>query len=89
MAGNVWQWTRSLWGKDRTEPSFKYPYDAADGREDLEAPDSIRRVLRGGAFYNDTWGVRCAYRNRYDPGNFNWHYGFRVVLVSPGFPSGL
>jgi formylglycine-generating enzyme required for sulfatase activity len=89
MAGNVWQWTRSLWGKDWQKPSFKYPYDPADGREDLDAPDSIFRVLRGGAFYYDTRSVRCAYRYGLDPNLFYWDGGFRVVLVSPGFPSGL
>ena len=42
MAGNVWEWTRS-----HHKP---YPYDPADGREALDAPDSVLRVLRGGAF---------------------------------------
>jgi formylglycine-generating enzyme required for sulfatase activity len=40
MAGNVWEWTRSLY-KD-------YPYDSGDGRESLEGSDP--RVVRGGAF---------------------------------------
>ncbi|MDP6359904.1 MAG: SUMF1/EgtB/PvdO family nonheme iron enzyme, partial [Planctomycetota bacterium] len=35
MAGNVWEWTRSLWGEDLAEPAFKYPYDPKDGRENL------------------------------------------------------
>ena len=35
MAGNVWEWTGSLWGKDVGEPAFGYPYHAKDGREDL------------------------------------------------------
>lgn len=26
MAGNVWEWTRSLWGEKRGEPEYKYPY---------------------------------------------------------------
>ncbi|WP_143309412.1 SUMF1/EgtB/PvdO family nonheme iron enzyme, partial [Candidatus Entotheonella palauensis] len=51
MAGNVWEWTRSLWGEDGGQPSFVYPYDVADGREDLLAPDGVLRVLRGGAFH--------------------------------------
>ena len=39
MAGNVWEWTSSLWGKDVMNPEYKYPYDPADGRENLEAGD--------------------------------------------------
>jgi len=46
MAGNVWEWTRSLWGEDWEEPSFKYPYDPDDGREDLEAPGTVLRGWR-------------------------------------------
>jgi formylglycine-generating enzyme required for sulfatase activity len=26
LSGNVWEWTRSLWGRD-SEPQFRYPYD--------------------------------------------------------------
>lgn len=62
MAGNVWEWTCSLWGEDLYNPTFKYPYDPNDGREDLSAPDEIRRVLRGGAFWAGHQYVRCAAR---------------------------
>jgi len=51
MAGNVWEWTRTLWGKDSGESVFKYPYNTTDGREDLEAGGSVLRVVRGGSFY--------------------------------------
>ena len=44
VAGNVWEWTSSLWGTDVSKPEFGYPYDAKDGRENLNAPD---KVLRG------------------------------------------
>jgi formylglycine-generating enzyme required for sulfatase activity len=81
MAGNVWEWTRSLWGRDPNEPSFKYPYDPADGREDLDAPDGILRVLRGGAFFSDRWLVRCAYRHGDGPDFFYGNFGFRVVVA--------
>jgi len=50
MAGNVWEWTRSLWGEDYSEPEFKYPYDPGDGRENLEASDDVDRVLCGGSW---------------------------------------
>jgi serine/threonine-protein kinase len=73
MAGNVWEWTRSL--------KRDYPYDLGDGREDLEISD--RHVLRGGAFYNDERDVRCACR-RWSGPNARYNYiGFRVVCGVP------
>ena len=83
VAGNVWEWTSSLLGKESDKPEFGYPYDAKDGRENLSAPDTIRRTLRGGSFRNDAQSVRCACRLRRDPGLRRGLYGFRVV--SPGF----
>jgi formylglycine-generating enzyme required for sulfatase activity len=82
MAGNVWEWTRSLWGEDWQEPDSDYPYDSEDGREDLEAGDDARRVLRGGAFNYDARLVRCAFRYLRRPHLRDDNYGFRVV-VSP------
>jgi formylglycine-generating enzyme required for sulfatase activity len=73
MAGNVWEWTRSLW-RD-------YPYDSGDGREDLEA--GSRRVVRGGAFLDITWVVRCAFRGFSDPYSRVGSIGFRVVCGVP------
>jgi formylglycine-generating enzyme required for sulfatase activity len=82
MAGNVWEWTRSLWGKDFSNPEFKYPYNPEDRRrEDSEAPDEVRRVLRGGAFCNDRRLMRCACRGRGRPGYHGWNFGFRVVVL--------
>ena len=75
MAGNVWEWTLSVYKG--------YPYDPEDGREDLEAEGL--RVLRGGAFRYSRRLGRCASRVGIDPYRRYWHYGFRVV-VSPGSP---
>ena len=70
MAGNVWEWTRSLFGP--------YSDDPRDDREDPEAAGP--RVLRGGSFYYSSRSVRCAYRSSHDPLNRAWDIGFRVVL---------
>jgi formylglycine-generating enzyme required for sulfatase activity len=86
MAGNVDEWTSSLWGEDWQEPEFKYPYDPSDGRENLEAGDRVRRVLRGGAFYNNERNTRCSYRYRNFPDYRYVVYGFRVV-AAPSPPS--
>jgi formylglycine-generating enzyme required for sulfatase activity len=79
MSGNVGEWTISLWGKE-DKPKFIYPYYARDGREDLQADDNYRRVLRGGAFFDDRDNTRCAARGRLWPDVRNWGNGFRVVV---------
>ena len=64
MAGNVWEWTRSLWGKDPFMPSFGYPYKPRDTkRENLEASDAVMRVMRGGSFNDRADSLRAACRD--------------------------
>jgi formylglycine-generating enzyme required for sulfatase activity len=67
MAGNVWEWVGSLY-----KP---YPYSAIDGREDLTAGDA--RVLRGGAWYDNSNDVRSANRYGFDPTDTYVNFGFR------------
>ena len=83
VAGNVWEWTSSLWGTDSSKPEFGYPYDAKDGRENQSAPDTVLRALRGGSFGDGAQYVRCAYRGWSHPTPRNDDFGFRVV--SPAF----
>jgi formylglycine-generating enzyme required for sulfatase activity len=79
LSGNLWEWTRSLWGKEGGEPDFGYPYQPQDGRED-ESSDHLR-VLRGGAFYLDRRNARCSFRYRLAP-DFRLNLvGFRVVVL--------
>ena len=89
MAGNVWEWTRSLYGKEINKPDFGYAYDPADGRENSGAAAEIRRVLRGGS-----WGsglperLRCSYRSGGAPGLRGQYFGFRCVVVVGGSAPG-
>jgi S1-C subfamily serine protease len=53
MAGNVWEWTSSLYAS--------YPYDPNDGRENPDSTDS--RILRGGSWYNAGDILRVSGRN--------------------------
>lgn len=80
MAGNVWEWTRSLWGKDVMEPTFKYPYEVLAEREDLDAPDDVLRVVRGGSWGFPAFFLRCAFRDGLLPVLRSYYLGFRVVL---------
>jgi formylglycine-generating enzyme required for sulfatase activity len=69
MAGNVWEWTSSLY-----KP---YPYDATDGREDMAS--SGNRVLRGGSWFNLDDYVRSAYRANDAPDGIDNSVGFRCA----------
>jgi formylglycine-generating enzyme required for sulfatase activity len=88
MAGNVWEWTRSLWGPwdgesiSSAKLQFGYPYDREDGRENLDADDKWLRVMRGGSCFLDRDFARCAFRLWYPPSDRSYFDGFRVV-VSP------
>ncbi|MDS4022048.1 MAG: SUMF1/EgtB/PvdO family nonheme iron enzyme [Candidatus Competibacter sp.] len=83
LSGNVWEWTRSLWGEDFSKPEFAYPYDPDDPkRENLAAGNDVLRVLRGGSWDLARDDARCAYRLRYRPGDRFGLSGFRVVLCS-------
>ncbi|TMQ75532.1 NACHT domain-containing protein [Candidatus Accumulibacter phosphatis] len=83
MAGNVWEWTRSLWGTEGWQPAFVYPYDARDRqREDLNAPDDVWRVVRGGSWYvhRDTPAAPPASGFTLASGMTIWVFGWCCVL---------
>ncbi len=72
MAGNVWEWTSSL---------FKpYPYVATDGREDPASGE--RRVARGGSFTGEPHIAHAAYRFRPYPGFGHVYLGFRCARTA-------
>lgn len=71
MAGNVWEWTHSLFEK--------YPYRADDGREDEQK--SGNRVLRGGSFGLTLRDERCAGRYRSVIDYSIDDLGFRVCIA--------
>jgi formylglycine-generating enzyme required for sulfatase activity len=63
LSGNVWEWTRSLFG----------------GGKDLAIGSDKPRVLRGGAWDFSFNYARCSYRSRPEPDYQYWDIGFRVV----------
>ena len=71
LAGNVWEWTLSLFKE--------YPYRPEDGREDLQADGN--RALRGGSWDSDQRIARVSYRYSPHPDYFNYYVGFRLVVA--------
>ncbi len=71
MSGNVWERTQDCWNES-------YTGAPTDGTAWLSG-DCGRRVVRGGSWYDDTSGLRSAYRLRRGTGRGNT-VGFRLLL---------
>ncbi|HEY60308.1 MAG TPA: SUMF1/EgtB/PvdO family nonheme iron enzyme [Anaerolineae bacterium] len=81
MYGNVWEWTRSLWGEDEYIVRYKYPYDPYDGRENLMPGElNLLRVLRGASYNNYRRYARCTTRRSPLPVLRTSICGFRIAL---------
>jgi formylglycine-generating enzyme required for sulfatase activity len=76
MSGNVWEWTRSVWG------SYPYPSNevGVTERECLEVREGVRRVRRGGAFFSSPRSARCAVRLGSGSYPHGGGMGCRIVL---------
>jgi gamma-glutamyl hercynylcysteine S-oxide synthase len=83
MAGNVWEWTLSLWQLwDQKRPVAIINFNLGDGRENLKTGRGALRVLRGGSFSNDLSFARCAYRSKLGP-DYTWYDGgFRIAVAA-------
>ncbi len=73
MAGNVWEWTGSLF--------LRYPNSVSAAPEDPTTLEN--RALRGGSWSDDSRTARAAYRVGSRPGNFLKSLGFRLVRAAP------
>ena len=80
MHGNTFEWCRD-WYHARlpggTDPDLR---DARDTAQRSEHGD-ISRVRRGGAWSDDGWPCRSAFRVRFEPERRYDHIGFRIVIV--------
>lgn len=79
LSGNVWEWTRSLWG------DYPYPEDAEgrSQREALQSVDNTPCVVRGGAFSEHPQDVCCAARLGYSERYVLTNVGFCVCVFTP------
>ena len=80
MHGNTFEWCRD-WYHARlpggTDPDLYAARDSAARNRD----GSISRARRGGAWTDDGWACRAAFRVRFEPERRYDHIGFRVVAV--------
>jgi formylglycine-generating enzyme required for sulfatase activity len=75
MAGNLWEWTSTIYDQTR----FPYPYLPTDGREDADDLASFR-AIRGGSLDNPEGFLRTASRKEKHPTQEWYGYvGFRCV----------
>jgi formylglycine-generating enzyme required for sulfatase activity len=82
LCGNVWEWTRSLWGNDPNQPEFGYPYQVEDGREQIVQDETLElRTLRGASCNNYQRYARCATRRAPIPVYHSSLRGFRLAIV--------
>jgi formylglycine-generating enzyme required for sulfatase activity len=79
MAGNVWEWTRSI-GEKNYASMFGYPYRFDDGREDESGQAGFKYVLRGGSFKSNQQEIRSANRICFESSIAESDFGFRVVI---------
>jgi formylglycine-generating enzyme required for sulfatase activity len=73
ISGNVWEWCVTEWQENYKEYLKK---------ENNNTEGSDARVLRGGAYIDYDWRVRCTYRRGGNPGSWSNLVGFRVVVSS-------
>lgn len=82
LVGNAREWTTTLWGIDPNKPEPRYSgIWQDDGRDDLNAPVTKRRIFRGGRGRTPA-DYRCSGRGAYlpdMPGPKRSRHGFRVV----------
>jgi formylglycine-generating enzyme required for sulfatase activity len=79
MAGNVREWTSSLYQA--------YPYDPHDGRERAEVIGE--RVQRGGSWFGFGSDARAAMRDWHAPDDVSAVVGFRLALDAPADAPGV
>ncbi len=77
MSGNVWEWCEDPWHENY------YKNAPTDGRSwNHNHSQSSSRILRGGSWFDLSWGCRSAFRFRYNAVDRYGFIGFRLALCS-------
>ncbi len=87
MAGNVWEWTSTRWGAERSRPQYATSYNSGDGRENPGPDQPFReyRVVRGGSYHDSADRVTSTVRGRDAADKNHTRRGFRIAMsIGPG-----
>jgi len=82
MHGNTFEWCRD-WYHWKLPGGVDPDLYSARATTTLNRDGTPSRVRRGGAWVDDGWPCRSAFRLRFEPERRYDHIGFRVVLVRP------
>jgi len=69
MRGNVWEWCSDGYSA----------YPTGDAKDPVGPGTAPKKVIRGGSWYFDEAGSRCAARYAHDPADRGFSVGFRVA----------
>jgi hypothetical protein len=72
QSGNAWEWVQDVWHENHQGAPV-------DGSAWLSGGDQVRRVLRGGAWFNYPRNLRSANRFHSAPVNRNFDTGMRIA----------
>src|SRR5205085_12086819 len=78
MHGNIFEWCRD-WYHAKLPGGVDPDLSSVKGERNRDGTSS--RVRRGGAWCDDGWPCRSAFRLRFEPERRYDHIGFRVVAV--------
>jgi formylglycine-generating enzyme required for sulfatase activity/acetyl esterase/lipase len=82
MHGNTYEWCRD-WYHAKLPGGVDPDLYAAKPTAQKNRTGDVSRVRRGGAWCDDGWPCRSAFRLRFEPERRYDHIGFRVVAVQP------
>jgi sulfatase modifying factor 1 len=82
MHGNTFEWCRD-WYRPQLPGGIDPDLYLAQSTAQINRTGDTSRVRRGGAWTDDGWPCRSAFRLRFEPHRRYDHIGFRVVAVQP------
>lgn len=88
MTGTVSEWVSTAYGPSFDTVQFAPPYNADDGREDLDPPSTLLRLHRGGAYVSPAGTSRATCVQFDDPDRRSRNTGFRLCLSGSPEPEG-